>query len=292
MLEVAAAEHIWPPSTFCSTMPPFVKLSAFQNATCQGFSKKPTRIKTNVAEIHCKDTFWVDYTFFYFAHLTGVCIPDFTKLFRHPQVARVGLLLTKSVCPPPWHACSATPPRWYGRRGPETNGSPYSHFTDRAKSFGRGAGGIVKPLVCFCQLVRQLWITCWKNSKACGIYRGVGCQDHAVFSCSIAGNDKILLKCWALKQSQHSDYNFQDVLSAVGSVFFSWVSVFFSLLLSKVSTSLTSGLSPISAEALWAREKNHECNSAPPLSPSPSLSTCSVLNTDTRPCERAALKPH
>lgn len=47
-----------------------------------------------------KDTLWADFHFFfYFEYLTNMCIPDFTKLFRHPWVAGVGLLFTKVFVP-------------------------------------------------------------------------------------------------------------------------------------------------------------------------------------------------
>lgn len=57
-------------------------------------------------------------------------------------------------------------------------------------------------------------------------------------------------------KSEHSGFKKnEDLLSLVGSVFFSWVSVFFSLDLSKFSTSLMSGLSAMSTEALKDKKK-------------------------------------
>lgn len=168
--------HFWTTSPFIVLCLPLSNCQLFRMQPAQASARSRQESKPTLRKYTAKTHSGLITSFFYFAQLTSVCIPDFTKLFRHPQVARVGLLLTKSVCPPPWHACSATPPRWYGKRGPETNGSPYSHWTDRAMSYGRGGEGVVKPwfVGLFLSISASTLNTCWENSKACGLYRGGG----------------------------------------------------------------------------------------------------------------------
>lgn len=164
----------------------------------------------------------------------------------------------KSLLPPSMTRLLSNATQMLWEEEVETSGSSYSQWTDRAKSFGGGR----KAIIWFRQLVLQLWIHFGKNARACGIYRGVEGRLFSLF---------LLFDCWKWQDFVKmlntkltlSWFELTNILSLVGRVFFSWVSVFFSLDLSNLLTSSKSGLSPISAEALQAREKNYDSNSTP-----------------------------